>query len=199
MDKGIYMNDELYEEGCSLTDVYEIIKNLDENADYNEQLKKMNPKFLKNVYQIQQIKKIHIGWLLSPFHYVSLDDKEIYFTYLFKFERDIYNDIILIKDPKDYNQKYDKKNNLQFNICICDAYEHFYIEYRIDNWLHKAGLTGFPLHILMKCDCGRIDCKYDENEFYYNSSENGYLHKLGENIPIIKVYISVDIRNNLNG
>lgn len=191
MDKSIYTNDELYEEEYSLEYIYKIIKNLDENIDCSDQLKKINPKFLKNVYQIQQNKKIHIGWLLSPFHYVSCDDKEIYFTYLFKFEYDTYNDIILIKDPTDYNQKYEKLNNLQFNIYICDAYEHHHIEYRVDHWLHKAALCGFPLHILMKCDCGKIDCKYDENEFYYNSRENGYLHKLGKNIPIIKVYITI--------
>jgi hypothetical protein len=195
MNQGIYTKEDLFERNITLDAAYEIIKNLDETKDINEQIKHIP--FLLKVYKVDSTKilfrKSHIGWLLSPYHFVYEDDPaKILFTYAMYFKRDSDNDVILeeiiCKQPL---------YNTWFNVSICDAPSHDLIEFRVEHWLHKEGLDGFPLHVFMSCDCGLSHCQYDDREFYYNESEDFYLHELSDEKPLVKVYVYVYIRDKL--
>ena len=194
MNHDIYLENDLYESNdtISLEEAYHIIKHIDYDTDFNEQLQKIS--FLKNVYEIDSDVKTHIGWLISPYHYISIaDPSQLYFTCGLTFYKDDDNDIILNKE----NKYLIKIFGTTFNVYIYDAQSHNMVDYRSEHWLHKAGLDGFPLHILMSCDCGLSRCPYNDNEFYYNESENFILQELKDKIPLVKVNLMVYIRDNL--
>lgn len=201
MDEEIYTKDELFEDDISIDNAYQMIK----NKSSDKKLKKI--KFLKNVYMIRPDtnNKIHIGWLLSPYHFIYRNDQnQLYFTYSLRFSRDLSNDIILNNNPRTDGTKI---YSTLFNVSVGDAYSHDLVEYRTSHWLHKAGLDDFPLHISMTCGCDSNHCSYDDAEFYYNSSEDFYLHRLKDKsdldsnesdsdsdkykVPLVKVNVSV--------
>lgn len=199
MQDGIYTKEELFENenNFSLSAAYNIIKNIDNDKDYYEQLKDIA--LLRNVYDINCTQngintKEHIGWLISPYHYISCDNPEqLYFSYGMLFFKDDDDDIILDKEWRFMNKIF----NTTFNVYIYDARSHDLVEFRTEHWLHKAGLDGFPLHISMSCDCGFSECRYNNEEFYYDESESFNLQKLEDDIPLVKVNVMVEIRNNL--
>lgn len=210
MDGEIYTKEELFEDDLliddkvSINDAYQMIKN--KNSD--EKLKKI--KFVKNVYFIKPNtnNKVHVGWLLSPYHFICCNNRnQLYHTCGLKFSLDTSGDIILNNNP---NIDGIKIYGTTFNVNVSDAYSHDVIDYRVEHWLHKEALDSFPLHISMTCNCGKYNCSYDGAEFYYNSSEDFYLHKLNDKfnssesnsdsneykIPLVKVNISIIFNNN---
>jgi len=194
MNDGIYTENELFEteNTISIQDAYNIIKNIDYDTDYEEQLDKIT--YLKYVYEIDPNSKSHIGWLISPYHYISCyDSEQLYFTCGLHFYRDDKNDIILDKDSRYLSKIF----NTTFNVTIHDARSHDMVEYRAEHWLHKKGLDGFPLHVSMTCDCGLSHCPYDNEEFYYDERKSFTLQELKDDIPLIKVNLMVYIRENL--
>jgi hypothetical protein len=186
MNDNIYTNDELFDTSVSLDKVYDLIKQGD-----CEQITHL--KCVKEVYECDPITydKYLIGWLLSPYHYVKRDDPDgLYFTMSLSFSKDEDNDIIL--DPHQvlyWHQLYDTS----FRVDVIDANCHDYLPDRIEHWLHKAGLDGFPLHVLASCDCHSSVCPYDQQEFYYNDRESFDLLPLTDKISFIKVYLNIYI------
>jgi hypothetical protein len=198
----IYTYSELFEDGETIDNAFEAIKNLDHKKNRDEQLSKF--KFIKKVYQknISNDQITHVGWLLSPYHYVSclnnclnnchLSSMQLYSAYFLQFCLEN-NHVILLNQPH-YS---DTLHNTTFNVHVEDARSHDLIEYRTEHWLHKQGLDGHPLHVSMNCDCGMYDCPFDDFEFSYNEREDFYLHELTDQIPLVKVNIYVSIKDKL--
>ena len=214
MNNGIYSKEELFNDNFTIEDAYEAVKN---GSWINSKIP-----FIKCVYDIN---KEHIGWLISSYHYISKIDVnqpsaeeiagflgshqrsqvhksqpltqtsvQLYFTSGLNFYKK--DDLILLDDEPKY---YHKLDDTTFRVYVQDANSHDLIAYRSEHWLHKAGLDGFPLHIYMSCDCGLCYCQYNNNEFYYNSSESFVLipfNKEGKK-PLIKVILMVNIKDNM--